>query len=81
MRKYFSSESKQHASDLVKEIKNEFKDLLGRIDWMDEQTRQSAIEKADGISDHIGYPDELLDDAILGKTFKEVTTITHKRFY
>lgn len=72
VRKYFSSESKQHASDLVRQIKHEFKNLLKSVDWMDEQTRQSAIEKADGVSDHIGYPDELLDDAELEKTFKEV---------
>lgn len=39
---------------------------------MDEETRQSAVEKADTVSDHIGYPDELLDDAELQETFKEV---------
>lgn len=43
---------------------------------MDEETRQSAIEKADRISDHIGYPDELLDDGELERTFKEVKTTT-----
>lgn len=81
MRKYFSSESKQHASELVKEIKNEFKNLLKRIDWMDEQTRQRAIDKADGISDHIGYPDELLDDGVLGQTFREVLVLLPRQIF
>lgn len=72
VRKYFSSESKQQASDLVRQIKQQFKNLLKSVDWMDEETRQSAVEKADTVSDHIGYPDELLDDEELQETFKEV---------
>lgn len=47
---------------------------------MDEQTRQRAIDKADGISDHIGYPDELLDDDVLGQTFRGVVLLLRHLF-
>lgn len=72
VRKYFDSESKRRAADLVKYVKQEFKDILKSVDWMDETTRRNAIEKADRISDHIGYPDELMDDKQLEKTFGKV---------
>lgn len=78
VRKYFSSESKQHALDLVQHVKDELKNLLRNVEWMDEQTRQSAVAKAGRISDHIGYPDELLDDEELENTFRKVVPINTK---
>lgn len=36
--------------------------MLKKVNWMDEETRQKAIEKAEAINMHIGYPKELLDD-------------------
>lgn len=88
VRNYFDKDSKNNALKLVRYIKQEFKYILENIDWMDEKTRQSALEKANTIEDHIGYPDELLDDQLLEKTFESVRnhptemykTIYHRHF-
>lgn len=47
---------------MVGNIRAEFKQIVRNIDWMDGNTRQSALEKVDAMTTHIAYPDELLDD-------------------
>ncbi|KAJ3633527.1 hypothetical protein MTP99_010467 [Tenebrio molitor] len=72
VRKYFHVDAKQNALEMVKYIKEQFKDILRSIDWMDEQTRKSALDKANTIVDHIAYPDELLDDRKLGELYDKI---------
>lgn len=62
MRKYFRQDSKAIALEIVNEIRQEVKRLLNEVDWMDDETRQSAQNKLKAMSTHIGYPDELMDD-------------------
>lgn len=57
---------------MVKDIQLEFKDILHKIDWMDDVTRKAALEKAESMTTHIGYPDELLDDKKLEEFYKGV---------
>jgi membrane metallo-endopeptidase-like protein 1 len=73
VRKYFHVDAKQNALEMVKYIKEQFKDILRSIDWMDEQTRKSALDKANTIVDHIAYPDELLDDRKLGELYDKAS--------
>uniref|UniRef100_A0A1Y1M379 Peptidase M13 N-terminal domain-containing protein n=1 Tax=Photinus pyralis TaxID=7054 RepID=A0A1Y1M379_PHOPY len=67
VRKYFDNDAKSAAHEMVTYIKESFHNILLSLDWMDEQTRKSALDKAALLESHIGYPDELLDDEILGK--------------
>lgn len=62
MRKYFNEESKKAAVDLVNSIREEYVNILKEVSWMDEVTRQAAIEKAKSMTSHIAYPDELTDN-------------------
>ncbi|CAH1236556.1 unnamed protein product [Diabrotica balteata] len=62
VRKYFNEQARQNAIDMVKDIRAEFQDILKVVDWMDEETRENALEKAKSMTSHIAYPDELLDD-------------------
>lgn len=72
VRKYFHVDAKQNALEMVKYIKDQFKDVLRSIDWMDEETRKSALDKANTIVDHIAYPDELLDDKKISELYDKV---------
>ncbi|XP_011706706.1 PREDICTED: neprilysin-1-like, partial [Wasmannia auropunctata] len=47
---------------MVKNIKQEFTKILKKVDWMDEKTRRSALEKVAAMTLHVAYPNELLDD-------------------
>merc|ERR1712228_365198 len=43
----------------------EFKDMLNKLEWMDEKTKQRAFEKADLMTPNIAYAKEILDDRLL----------------
>ncbi|XP_011704969.1 PREDICTED: neprilysin-1-like [Wasmannia auropunctata] len=55
---------------MVNDIKQEFTKILKKVDWMDENTRKNALEKAAIITLHIAYPIELLDDRKLENFYK-----------
>lgn len=62
MRKYFNTESKKAAIDLVTNIREEYVKILQEVSWMDDVTRTAAIEKAKSMTSHIAFPDELIDN-------------------
>jgi len=62
VRKYFNEEAKSKAVNLVKDLRAAFFDMLQNVDWMDEGTKQKALEKARKMDSHIAYPSEFLDD-------------------
>lgn len=62
VRKYFKQDAKKTALELVTNLRRAFIDILNQIPWMDDATRNSALEKARALTSHIGYPDELDDN-------------------
>ncbi|XP_068601189.1 endothelin-converting enzyme 2b [Brachionichthys hirsutus] len=57
----FDKHSKEIAEQMINEIRSAFKESLDKLSWMDEQTRQAAKDKADGIYDMIGFPEFILE--------------------
>lgn len=55
-----STRPKPLAEKIISEVREAFKKNLQTLDWMDVDTRKAAIQKADAISDMIGYPDYIL---------------------
>lgn len=72
VRKHFKEDAKQTALDMVNGIRAEFMKILEQVDWMDETTRQAALEKAKAMTTHIGYPDEIMDNAKLIEYYKDL---------
>lgn len=72
VRKYFDEASKKAAVDLVNNIQEEFIGILRQVPWMDNETRTAAIEKAKTLTNHIAYPDELLDNKKLEQYYKGI---------
>lgn len=72
VRKYFSEDSKQIAAEMVNEIKDEFKSVLKTVPWMDETTRSAGLQKVQVMTNHIGYPSELMDDNKLIEYYKDL---------
>jgi membrane metallo-endopeptidase-like protein 1 len=61
VRAYFDAASKRSASAMIEQIRAQFVRGLARLEWMDDQTRTAAIQKAHSIRTLIGYSDEVLD--------------------
>ncbi len=64
---YFSQ-----ALEMVSYIHKEFMNILDKVDWMDDETRERAREKAKAITPYIGYPDELLNNTKIAALYKDV---------
>ncbi|KFB42374.1 AGAP001791-PA-like protein [Anopheles sinensis] len=72
IRKYFREESKRAVLDMVNDIKSEFVNILKKVDWVDEVTRAAALEKVSTMVNHIGHPDELMDDDKITEYYKNL---------
>lgn len=67
--KYFNDESKKAAVDLVSNIRDEFTNMLHDVRWMDDETKNAAMKKAEAIRSFVAYPDDADVDAELLKYF------------
>ncbi|CAL4153530.1 unnamed protein product [Meganyctiphanes norvegica] len=61
--KYFKKDAKYAADEMVMYIQEAFNDILHNVEWMDEGTRQRALNKSDSIYKSIAYPPEILDES------------------
>lgn len=72
IRKHFRKDSKAIAQGMVNRIRYEMKLILNNAEWMDDETRQSALKKLRTMSTFIGYPDELMDNAKIEKYYENL---------
>uniref|UniRef100_A0A1I8AJR9 Neprilysin n=1 Tax=Steinernema glaseri TaxID=37863 RepID=A0A1I8AJR9_9BILA len=56
-RKFFSEDMRQNSRDLVVSVKGGLQNLIKAADWMDNQTRANALDKAVKMDMMIAYPD------------------------
>lgn len=63
--KEFPGDSKQVAIEMIRRIQAAFQTHLAELSWMDDATRERAIEKAKAINNKVGYPDKWRDYSAL----------------
>lgn len=73
VREVFHPDSKEQAEIMINNVRNAFKRNFNNLKWMDEPTRVLAIDKADSISDMIGYPEFIKDINHLDERFENLT--------
>jgi putative endopeptidase len=59
--KAFPGESKAKALEMIQDIQDAFEQSLPKLAWMDDATRQRALEKKNALGEKIGYPDQWRD--------------------
>ena len=64
-KKHFPTSSKKKVDDMVENIRKEFSQTLQELDWMDKKTRTRALTKADLLTPHIAYSEEILNDGLI----------------
>ncbi|XP_031570959.1 endothelin-converting enzyme homolog isoform X2 [Actinia tenebrosa] len=77
--KKFSGTSKKSAEEMIHAIRGVFIDNLKDIEWMDEETKKAAKDKAEAIRENIGYPTYIVNATKLAKEYKgfDVNKTTH----
>ncbi len=58
---HFSPESKERVSQMVEDLRAAYRDRIQQLSWMSDETKTKAIEKLNGFTYKIGYPDEWED--------------------
>ncbi|CAF3752104.1 unnamed protein product [Rotaria sp. Silwood1] len=64
IRKYFDDNSRNQSKELIKNIRSSMMTMLQQASWMDNESKQKAIDKAQAIYENIGYPDYVASDNI-----------------
>uniref|UniRef100_A0A2S2NXH3 Neprilysin n=1 Tax=Schizaphis graminum TaxID=13262 RepID=A0A2S2NXH3_SCHGA len=72
VRKFYNEHYKNNILEMVKGIREENYKILSSVDWLDDETRKNAIDKAKSITQYIAYPDELLDDNKLNAYYENL---------
>ncbi|KAI9313491.1 hypothetical protein BX666DRAFT_1977013 [Dichotomocladium elegans] len=54
--KKFSEDAQTRAEEFVNSIKNSFVDRLPELEWLDDETREKALDKVDMLVRKVGYP-------------------------
>ncbi|XP_022336609.2 membrane metallo-endopeptidase-like 1 [Crassostrea virginica] len=73
VQRHFDEEAKAGISDMTDNILDSFRTILSELEWMDEETRDLAGEKALFMKRKIGYDDKILDADLLNRRYENVT--------
>lgn len=65
VKKTFDGKSKPDAENMIREVKDAFINILKEASWMDDETRAKAEEKAEKITNMVGYPDYIVNKTAL----------------
>lgn len=72
-------EAKDFVTEMMENIKDEYVSSIGKLDWMDKETKKSAIDKAEALDEVIGYSEELLYDEKLEEIYNGVRSLLKLR--
>ncbi|KAK3786391.1 hypothetical protein RRG08_017128 [Elysia crispata] len=78
---YFSSASKNKVTEALENIRAEFISLLDNVKWLDQVTRSKLKDKAQDMSLRVGYPDWILNRALLDKHYEKLEVEESEFFF
>ncbi|KAF0289689.1 Neprilysin-2 [Amphibalanus amphitrite] len=73
VKNHFDEDSKKAALELVADVHQQFNMMLQELSWMDDTTKQRAMEKSDAIEYYIAYPDKLLNETLVAEYYEELS--------
>lgn len=68
---FFTEESRIAATNMVQDIKEEFRTTISNSDWLDEKTKSEALKNLDKLKSYIGYDEQLLNITKVEKYYVE----------
>jgi predicted metalloendopeptidase len=68
----FDSQAKIDMKEMILNLKMAFSSLVEESDWMDEDTKINALEKAAAMKEYIGYPDWITNKTTLELAYQGV---------
>ncbi|XP_022090313.1 membrane metallo-endopeptidase-like 1 isoform X3 [Acanthaster planci] len=71
---HFPEDAKQKALEMIRNLQAAFKSMLETNDWLQDEDKPKAAEKADVMAFEIGYPEWIKDNAKLDEEYVGLTT-------
>lgn len=68
----FDPLAKSEVEEMVLDLKVAFSSLIEESDWMDQETKINALEKANEMKAHVGYPNWIANRTTLELAYKGV---------
>ena len=81
VQKHFSGESKAMMLEMFDNIKNEFRENLKTIEWMDQETKESTLIKLEVMKAEIGFADEILDEEKLQEFYTNFPDVNEDQYF
>lgn len=79
IKKFIPSQAKEHVTEMLDNIIDEFREKLGESSWMDDFTRSTAVERLANIKKYIAFPDEIFNDDKIEEIYSRVILFCIKR--
>ncbi|KYN10108.1 Endothelin-converting enzyme 1 [Trachymyrmex cornetzi] len=80
VREVFHGKSKPMVKEMINQIRKAFTKNFKNLNWMDAETRDAAEEKANAITDMIGFPDFILQARELDDRYRDLTIRQYEYF-
>ncbi|XP_064611411.1 neprilysin-like isoform X2 [Liolophura sinensis] len=77
---HFDEGAKHSALDMIAHIRHSFYELLEEVTWMNDETRRVAKDKAEAISEKIGFPEYIKNNTALDYDFGDLEFDPNKYF-
>lgn len=71
-KQFFRKETKEAVNDMVRRIQERLIYILKHVKWMDNITRERALEKAHSMSVVIGCSDDIFNDLMINKHYEKI---------
>lgn len=72
VQRYIPKETKKDVSSITENIKNKFKEMITRADWIDAGSREKALEKVHSSKIFVAYSDDLMNFNKIDEVYLEV---------
>jgi len=72
IQKNFNDDYKKEVKNMVDNIKKAMINRIPKIEWLDDETKEYAIQKGLKMIDKIGYPDEIMDPKKLYQMYEDL---------
>jgi len=72
IQKNFNDNFKDEVKEMVNNIKEAMINRIPKIEWLDDETKEYAIQKSLKMIDRIGYPDEIMDPKKLYQMYENL---------
>ncbi|XP_044017351.1 neprilysin-2-like [Aphidius gifuensis] len=69
IKNYVDKNVKSNVEIIVMNIRNKFDELIKKADWMDDVTRQHALDKSKELTSYVGYPEELQNNSMIEELY------------